>query len=147
MQQSEQPAAPSQDAGTSETLTFYRELRDVAIESAHTGSPLTLLVFESGCRDGAGSGGHDVDRSWFSPLRDSLQSGLQDCERLVSCGAGALFLILLGSELKEAERRVADLNRMLPSGAEPYSVGVAQREDCEPLSHFVQRTRSALRPA
>ena len=147
MQQSEQPAAPSQDAGTNETLTFYRELRDVAIESAHTGSPLTLLVFESDCHDEAGGDGHDLDRSWFSSLRESLQSGLRDCERLVSCGAGALFLILLGSELEDAERRVADLNRMLPGGAEPYSVGVAQREDCEPLSHFVQRTRATLRPA
>ena len=146
-----QAAGGQAEEGTAEAMTFYRELRDVAIKSAHTGSPLSLLVFEPG--GNAEEPLSDGDTTWVEALQTSLQSGLKDCEKVIACGANALFMILLGSELSEAERRVDDLHRAIKSGAEEtpladsLTIGVAQRQDCEPLSHFVHRTRTALRSA
>lgn len=142
------------DFENTETLAFYRELRAGAIKSAHTGSPLSLLVFEPASESEAAAEGRAAETSCLEDLRESLQAGLKDCEKLVACGANALFMILLGSELAEAEQRVADLHQTIQGSDgsaqranDRPTIGVAQRQDCEPLSHFVHRTRSALRSA
>ena len=150
-QASPQAAAGQDEIGSTEAMAFYRELRDVAIKSAHTGSPLSLLVFEPG--DSAEKRDQGEDMTWGEALQTSLQEGLKDCEKVIACGANALFMILLGSELSEAERRVDDLHQTIKSDGDrsgrtdSFTIGVAQRQDCEPLSHFVHRTRTALRSA